>query len=160
MASIYEKVRYSSLFKTGILITGGASGIGAAHVEAFTSQGARVEFLDIDKEAGAAIAVQHKGSQFHHCDLTDTHAVREAINKIESERGTIDVLINNAACDQRRDFWSYELEDWQQDIAVNLSHQFFVTQAVARHMRTRRRGAIVMTGSVSWMRGRPSMASM
>lgn len=158
MTSPYEDVTYRSLRGAGVLITGGASGIGAAMVEAFTAQGARVAFLDIDEAAGTKLAQSQAGSAFYAVDLTDIAALRNCIDSIEATRGPIDVLINNAARDKRQDFWSYEPQDWKDALAVNLDHQFFATQAVARHMRARGRGAVIMTGSVSWMRGRPGMA--
>ena len=158
MTTAYDHVRYASLAGAGILITGGASGIGAALVTAFTAQGARVDFLDIDTAAGTALAAATPGAAFHACDLTDTPTLRAVIDRIEAERGPIGVLVNNAARDERQAFDSIEPEHWHRALAANLDHQFFATQAVARHMRPRGAGAIIMTGSVSWMRGRPGMA--
>lgn len=158
MPTPYDQVRYSSLAEAGVLVTGGASGIGAAMVEAFSSQGARVDFIDIDEAAGAKLARAMPGAGFHACDLTDIAALRQTIDHIEATRGPIGVLINNAARDERQAFDSIEPEHWRKALAVNLDHQFFATQAVARHMRQRGGGAVIMTGSVSWMRGRPGMA--
>ena len=158
MTSPYDHVRYASLKGLGVLITGGASGIGAELVAAFTAQGARVDFIDIDMAAGHKLAEATPGTAFTHCDLTDIAALRGAVDNIEAERGPIGVLVNNAARDKRQDFDSFEPADWREALGVNLDHQFFATQAVARHMRLRGHGAVIMTGSVSWMRGRPGMA--
>ena len=156
MTSTYDTVRYRSLHGAGVLVTGGASGIGADLVRAFASQGAQVRFLDIDEAAGAALAAEVPGSSFRACDLRDIEALRDAVRATE-RAFAIDVLVNNAARDDRHDMFDVEPEDWRRTLAVNLDHQFFATQAVARHMRERKRGSIVLTSSISWMRGRPGM---
>ncbi len=156
MTSPYDSVRYRSLDGAGVLVTGGASGIGADLVRAFASQGAQVRFLDIDEDAGAALAASVPGSSFRHCDLRDIAALREAVAATE-RAFAIDVLVNNAARDDRHDMFDVEPQGWRDALAVNLDHQFFATQAVARAMRERKRGSIVLTGSISWMRGRPGL---
>jgi len=158
MLGPYENVHYKSLAGAGVLITGGASGIGAQLVAAFTAQGARVDFLDIDEAAAQTVQTANPGAKFHACDLTDTDALRATIDSIEAQRGPIQVLINNAARDERQAFDTIEPSHWHNALAVNLDHQFFASQAVARHMRKRGSGAIILTGSISWMRGRPGMA--
>jgi NAD(P)-dependent dehydrogenase (short-subunit alcohol dehydrogenase family) len=154
--SPYATVRYASLTGRGVLITGGASGIGAELVRGFFHQGARVAFLDIDDAAGEALAAELPGVIYRHCDLRDIAALREAVAAADAAV-TIDVLINNAARDDRHDMFDVEPADWEKYLSLNLNHQFFATQAVARLMRARGRGAIVLTGSISWMRGRPGM---
>jgi NAD(P)-dependent dehydrogenase (short-subunit alcohol dehydrogenase family) len=149
----YASVRYESLRDRSVLITGGASGIGAEMVAAFAAQSARVTFLDIDAPAGTAVA-EKTGAHFVCCDLTDIAALRECIAGV----GDIDVLINNAGKDDRQVFAEIEPETWQRMLRLNLDHQFFASQAVAKGMTARGRGSIVMLGSVSWMRGRPGMA--
>ena len=69
------------------------------------------------------------------------------------------MLINNAARDDRQAFFDVEPEAWQQLLSANLHHQFFATQAAARHMRGRGRGSIVLTGSVSWMKAQTDLAA-
>ena len=157
MTSPYEDVRYSSLEGRSVLITGGASGIGAALVEAFVAQGARVAFLDIDVAGGEAMAARVR-ARFTPCDITDIAALRAAVAKIEAEQDGIGVLINNAGKDDRQAFADIEPEDWRRLLSFNLDHQFFASQAVAPGMAARGGGSIVMLGSVSWMRGRPGMA--
>lgn len=151
-------VRYHSLEGRSVLITGGASGIGGAMVEAFVAQGARVSFIDIDEAAGAAMAAR-TGARFVPCDITDIPALRAAIADIEQVGGGIDALINNAGKDDRQVVDSVEPESWRRMLALNLDHQFFASQAVAPAMMARGRGAIIMLGSISWMRGRPGMVS-
>lgn len=147
-----KTVRYNSLENRSVLVTGGASGIGAEMVLRFLAQGARVSFIDIDDGAAANII----GANYYHCDVTDIAALRETIAVIEAD-GPIDVLINNAARDDRHEMEAVEPESWRRTLALNLDHQFFATQAVRAGMITQGRGAIIMMGSVSWMRSRPGM---
>ena len=157
MSHPYSNVHYGSLKGRSVLITGGASGIGAAMVEAFAGQGARVGFLDVDVTAGEALA-ERVGARFHPCDVTDIAALRAAIAAVEAEQDGVGVLINNAGKDDRQPLATIEPEDWRRMLALNLDHQFFASQAVAPGMAARGGGAILMLGSVSWMRGRPGMA--
>lgn len=153
----YSTVRYHSLHERSVLITGGASGIGAELVSAFAAQGARVAFLDIDREQGERRA-EATGSRFLQCDLLDVAALRAVIARIEAEQGGIDVLVNNAGRDDRQTFADIEPIEWRRMLALNLDHHFFASQAVTPGMTRRGRGSIIMLGSVSWMRGRPGMA--
>jgi NAD(P)-dependent dehydrogenase (short-subunit alcohol dehydrogenase family) len=157
MSKAYDSVRYASLQGRSVLITGGATGIGAEMVAAFASQGSRVSFLDIDEAAGRALADQVT-ADFVPCDVTDIAALRNAIACIETSQNAIDVLINNAGKDDRQVFADIEPDTWHRMLRLNLDHQFFASQAVAKGMSARGRGSIVMLGSVSWMRGRPGMA--
>ncbi|CAK7261135.1 Sulfoquinovose 1-dehydrogenase (plasmid) [Shinella sp. WSC3-e] len=152
----YDTVRYHSLEGRNVLITGGASGIGEAMVSAFRAQGANVSFLDIDEKAGKATA-QATGADFYPCDLTDIPALRDAVAKVEAKHGAVDVLVNNAGKDDRHRMDEVEPDYWRRMLALNLDHQFFATQAVAKGMREKGRGSVVMMGSVSWMRGNPVM---
>lgn len=152
----YDTVRYHSLEGRNVLITGGASGIGEAMVSAFRAQGARVSFLDIDEKAGKATA-QATGADFYACDLTDIPALRDAVAKVEAKHGAVDVLVNNAGKDDRHRMDEVEPDYWRRMLALNLDHQFFATQAVAKGMRGKGGGSVVMMGSVSWMRGNPVM---
>lgn len=152
----YDTVRYHSLEGRNVLITGGASGIGEAMVSAFRAQGARVSFLDIDEKAGKATA-EATGADFYACDLTDIPALRDAVAKVEAKHGAVDVLVNNAGKDDRHRMDEVEPDYWRRMLALNLDHQFFATQAVAKGMREKGGGSVVMMGSVSWMRGNPVM---
>ncbi len=151
-------VKYRSLEGRSVLITGGASGIGEAFVEAFAAQGARVSFIDIDNASGVALA-KRTGARFLECDLTDIAALRAAIGDIEKREDGVGVLVNNAGKDDRQPFARIEPQDWHRLLALNLDHQFFASQAVAAGMAARGGGSIIMLGSVSWMRGRPGMAA-
>ena len=157
MTQAHLGARYDSLAGRSALITGGASGIGAALVEAFAAQGARVAFLDIDFAAGEALA-ERTGARFHPCDVTDINSLRAAVAAVEAEQDGIGVLINNAGKDDRQVMATIEPDDWRRMLALNLDHQFFASQAAAPGMAARGGGSIILLGSVSWMRGRPGMA--
>ncbi|MCQ0986923.1 SDR family NAD(P)-dependent oxidoreductase [Jiella marina] len=156
MSTPYDTVRYTSLDGRAVLVTGGASGIGEAIVRAFAAQNARVAFLDIDREAGEKLAGE-TGARFEPCDVTDIAALRKAIASIEEAFGGIDVLVNNAGKDDRHAMETVEPDYWRRMLSLNLDHQFFATQAVAKGMKARGGGSVVMLGSISWMRGRPGL---
>lgn len=146
---------YPSLRDRVVLVTGGASGIGAAEVAAFAAQGARVAFLDIADDPARALAARlaaagHPEPFFQHCDLTDIAALRAAIAEVGRRLGPITVLVNNAANDQRHRWEDMTPEYWDERLAVNLRHQFFAIQAVAPMMKAAGGGSIVNFGSVSW----------
>src|SRR5256885_1447927 len=148
--------QYPTLRDVVVLITGGASGIGAAMVEHFALQASRVAFLDVD-DASAANLIQTLQTRvshcpcFVHCDLTDVAALRDSIARIESETGPVQVLVNNAASDDRHSFAEVTPEYWDQRIAVNLRHQFFVSQAIVPGMIRAGCGPIINMSSISWM---------
>jgi len=143
---------YPSLNGRVVLVTGGASGIGACLVEEFAAQGARVAFIDIDAEAGRALASRLAAAPvFIRADLTDIAALRRAIDEARRALGPITVLLNNAANDVRHSIDATTPETWDAGIAVNLKHQFFAAQAVAADMKQAGGGSIVNFGSISWM---------
>lgn len=152
---------YASLRDTPVLITGGASGIGAAIVEAFARNGARVAFLDIDAAAAhdllaALPAVAHR-PVFAPCDLMNITALRETIAELSAALGPVGVLVNNAANDARMQVDAVTPEEWDRSFAVNLRHQFFAAQAVREGMRARGGGSIVNLSSIAWMGGAVGM---
>ena len=91
---------YPDLKDRCVVITGGGSGIGAAMVDAFALQGARVYYLDIVDEH-PLVDRGGPAPQFVRCDLTDLDALQAAFAQIVREGGQVDVLINNAANDDR-----------------------------------------------------------
>lgn len=152
---------YPSLQGKRVVVTGGASGIGAAIVEAFVRQGSRVFFLDVD-DAGAntvrgAVPSGKIAPVYLRCDLTDLDAVKAAFDKIQ-ETGPVHVLVNNAANDDRHKLADVTPAYWDQRIAVNLRHLFFATQAVAPGMKAAGGGAVINFGSISWHLGLPDLA--
>jgi NAD(P)-dependent dehydrogenase (short-subunit alcohol dehydrogenase family) len=151
---------YPSLKGKTVFITGGASGIGAAFVEAFHQQGCKVAFVDIAKEAGEKLAGRLASDVwFMHCDVTDTPELQAAIKNAAKALGPITILINNAAHDERHTFEEMTPDYWDDRIAVNLKHQFFASQAVAPMMKEAGGGAIINLGSTSWMIGLGGMVA-
>ena len=148
---------YPSLRGRVVLVTGGASGIGAAHVEGFCRQHAKVAFLDINAEAAEALIgkIEAGGGAkplFLRVDLVDIIALESAIDQIGKELGAITVLVNNAANDQRHRIEDVTVAYWDERLAVNLRHQFFAARAVWPMMRAAGGGSINNFGSVSWHR--------
>lgn len=141
---------YPSLADKHVLVTGGATGIGEALVEAFALQGAHVAFIDIVEEPSLIERLGPHGPLYRHCDLRDIDAVRRTIAELESVTGGIDILINNAANDDRHTINEITPEYWDDRIAVNLRHMFFAAQAVIPGMRRSGGGAIINLGSISW----------
>lgn len=149
---------YPSLENKRVLVTGGASGIGAGLVEAFAAQGAYVAFVDVAAEAGAALAERlGERTVFRRCDLTDVAALPGTIDALAEAIGGLDVLINNAANDDRHTIEQVTPEYWDDRMAVNLRHLFFAAQAAVPHMKKAGGGAIVNFGSISWHLGLPDL---
>jgi NAD(P)-dependent dehydrogenase (short-subunit alcohol dehydrogenase family) len=145
---------YPDLAGKRVVVTGGGSGIGGELVAAFAGQGARVYFLDIAEEASreleASLNDARHAPRFIRCDLTDMDAITGAFAQIEADCGGVDVLLNNAANDDRHDMFEVTPAYWENRMNVNLRHQFFCSQAAAAGMRARRGGAILNFGSISW----------
>ena len=146
---------YPSLVDRAVLISGGATGIGAAFVTHFAQQGARVAFLDIDENGAAALRAAlpetRHAPMFLCCDVTDVEALRTSIAEASSHIGKISILINNAANDRRHRLQDTTPEEFEQSIAVNLRHQYFATQAVVPGMRELGGGSVICLGSTGWM---------
>lgn len=147
---------YPSLQDRVVLITGGATGIGASLVEHFVGQGAKVAFLDLDGPSGQALAksLAGRGARdplFVACDLCDIDALQAAIAQARAHFGSIGVLVNNAANDRRHTIDEVSVASWDAGVAVNLRHQFFAAQAVKADMRALGGGSIINLGSISWM---------
>ncbi len=149
---------YPSLKGRTVLITGGANGIGASMVRHFHDQGSKTGFVDLDVEAGQALAAElGKNCHFEPVDLTDIAALKEAIGRVREVLGPITILVNNAAHDERHDAADVTPEYWDERIAVNLKHQFFAAQAVTPDMIAQGGGSIINMGSISWMLGQGGM---
>ncbi|MGL4810427.1 MAG: SDR family NAD(P)-dependent oxidoreductase, partial [Beijerinckiaceae bacterium] len=154
---------YPDLKGKHVLVTGGGSGIGEAIVRCFAAQGARVSFIDIKADDSEHLAQTLRGAgsdvRFQQADLTDIAALREAIADIRSASGPVQILINNAAHDQRHATLEVTPDYWDDRIAVNIKHQFFAAQAVLPDMMEARAGSIINFGSTSWMVGQGGMAA-
>jgi D-xylose 1-dehydrogenase len=149
--------QYPSLEDRIVLITGGATGIGAAMVEAFARNHARVVFIDIAADAARSL-VERLGKGRHapvfmQCDLTDIAALRETVERVRADVGPVSVLVNNAANDERHEVDEVTPEYWERAMSVNLRHQFFTAQAVRHHMKELGGGSIINFSSIAWMFG-------
>ena len=145
---------YPSLRDRAVLITGGATGIGASLVEHFARAGSRVGFCDVDLSNGQRLAASLADSAhkpvFVPFDLTYADEIPAMVATARQRCGPISVLLNNAANDMRHSIEATTPESWDAGIAVNLKHQFFVAQAVVDDMKQLGGGSIVNFGSVSW----------
>ncbi|ULU26445.1 SDR family NAD(P)-dependent oxidoreductase [Dyella terrae] len=147
---------YPSLVGRHVLITGGATGIGAAFVEHFARQGARVSFIDIDEASGeqlseSLVACTHR-PLFIRRDVTQLDALQAAIATAREMNGKVSVLVNNAANDVRHEFGNTTTAEFDHNMAINLRHQYFATQAVREDMRKLGGGSVICLGSTGWMK--------
>jgi D-xylose 1-dehydrogenase len=150
-----EFATYPSLAGRSVVITGGATGIGSELVAHFAHQGARVTFLDLNTEAGTALAdrVEREtgaAPQYLRSDVSDVEALRAAMKQAADAFGPVQVLINNAANDERHDVDAVTVEYWDQKMAVNLRAYFFTAQAVAPAMAAAGSGSVINLGSMVW----------
>jgi NAD(P)-dependent dehydrogenase (short-subunit alcohol dehydrogenase family) len=153
---------YPSLQGRVVFISGGATGIGASLVEHFARQGSRVAFVDLQEDAGHALAASLAAEGlakplFLPLDLRDIDALQQAVATAGRELGGISVLVNNAARDDRHRIEEVTVAFWEDRMQVNLRHQFFAAQAVLPMMRAAGSGSIINMGSVSWHIGQGGM---
>ncbi len=142
-----------------VLITGGASGIGAATAARFLAEGARVCILDRDAGARERIARELPAlAGSLGADVSRPEEVQAAFRQAVSLMGAVDVLVNNAGISIRHKFLEITREDWDRVMAVNLTGVFLVAQTAARHMYERGAGVILQTASTNGMCGHPFYA--
>jgi 2-hydroxycyclohexanecarboxyl-CoA dehydrogenase len=140
------------------LVTGGASGIGAATARRLASEGALVVVADRDP-AGARAVADEVGGHGTTLDVTDAAAVRTVIAEVSQLLGPVDVLVNNAGGGQLALFVDTDEDDWDRIVALNLRSTMSCTKAVLRSMYERRRGSIVNVASESGNVGAPGGAA-
>lgn len=151
-----RRAQYPSLRGKRVLVTGGGSGIGAGIVEEFARQRSDVIFFDILNGESDALA-ERTGARFERVDLTNTGETTGRIRDLLNQGGPIDVLVNNAANDDRHKFDEVTEDYWDDRLNVNLKHQFFCSQAVVPAMRQNGGGSIVNLGSISWHLALPDL---
>ena len=157
-------VIYSDLKDKRVFITGGGSGIGASIVEHFCEQGSNVFFIDINEKSSNKLVSNCKNKKFSvptfiNCDLLNIKFLQNTISKIISDNGAIDILVNNAANDERHSIDEVTEEFWNERMNINLRHYFFTVQSVKKAMIENKGGSIINIGSVSWMIGQGGMAA-
>jgi len=152
------KVKYYDLENKKVFITGGGSGIGASIVESFCKQDSDVFFVDINKKESQKLLRNLKKKNvkiptFIECNLLNIKKLQKIIKKIISKNGNIDILINNAANDDRHSTDQVDEKYWNNRMDVNLKHFFFTIKSVLGGMIKNNKGSIVNLSSVSWMLG-------
>ena len=153
---------YPSLKDKTVIVSGGAQGIGAEMVTAFAEQGAKVGFLDFNAEASEALAATADNITHELCDLRDISALQSTLQRLTDRLGHADVLVNNAARDDRHDWKDVTVDYWDERQNTNLRHMFFAIQAIAPGMIEKGGGSIINMGSNSWWEaggGFPSYAT-
>ncbi|WP_430474676.1 SDR family NAD(P)-dependent oxidoreductase [Thalassospira lucentensis] len=155
---------YHDIDGKSVLVTGGASGIGASIVRAFCAQGAHVGFFDIDDDAAQSLIDEIRGEHgvtpvYKSLDLRDQAAIPGAVREVSAAIGVIDILVNNAARDDRHAPEDIGPEQWRDGLDVNLSHHFFCAKAVAPGMKEKGAGSIINFSSVSYMMGLPDLVT-
>lgn len=146
---------YPDLLGRTVLISGGATGIGLALVEAFARQGAFTAFVDIAEKEGHVLAErlsdEGRKALFLPCDITDIRGYQHTIQQVADQLGPITALLNNAANDVRHPWGAITPERFDELVAVNIKHAMFAAQSVAPMMRQAGGGSIINFGSVGWM---------
>jgi len=158
-----QRAVYPSLRGRRVLVTGGGSGIGAGIVGEFVRQGSDVTFFDIQEEPSLALVEslskgEGRGPLFRPVDLRDIGALQAEIAALIARDGGFDVLVNNAANDDRHKLEEVTEAYWNERMETNLRHMFFCAQSVIGPMRAKGRGAIVNLGSISWHLGIEDLA--
>jgi NAD(P)-dependent dehydrogenase (short-subunit alcohol dehydrogenase family) len=147
--------KFDSLRGKRVFITGGGSGIGEAIVISFAEQGAQVAFVDIAQDASLALCRRvadagYPAPLFRHCDITDIPALQRTMAELAATIGDFDILVNNAANDQRHKTEEVTLEYWNERVAINQRPMFFTCQQVFEGMKRRGGGSIINVSSISW----------
>ena len=150
-----QLAKYGSLQGKRVFITGGGSGIGESLVAEFAAQGALVAFVDIAVEASEALCrrLAEAGMTaplFRHCDITDIASLQAVMAELAQKLGDFDILVNNAANDQRHQAQDVTLDYWNERIAINQRPMFFTCQAVFEGMKRQGGGSIINVSSISW----------
>jgi D-xylose 1-dehydrogenase len=157
-----SSTKFAGLNGAVVLVTGGATGIGAAIVETFVRQGSHVIFLDVNAEAGAELVARLSpeariAPEWVGADLKDLHSLTGILEAIQERAGAVRVLVNNAANDERHEMEEVTPEYWRERLATNLDHYFFCIQGVARRMEAAGGGSIINLSSCAWRQAAPGL---
>jgi NAD(P)-dependent dehydrogenase (short-subunit alcohol dehydrogenase family) len=158
-----ETTKYPSLEGRSVFITGGATGIGAAMVEAFALQGAKVAFVDLDAESAVSLCARLEEQTgirpwFQLVDITDTEALQGSITTAVEALGPLQALVNNAANDNRHSPAEVTTRSWRDCMAINLDAAFFATQAAAQLMAAQNHGgSVINLSSINALLGPTNM---
>ena len=145
------------------IVTGGAQGIGSAVAERFAAEGARIVLTsrDLAKAEEAADAINSKGGDAsgRSVRIDDRDSVKNLIDGVIEEYGSVDVLVNNAATVRDTLLMRMKQDDWDEVVQVNLGGVFICTQAVIRPMMRQRSGRIINMTSIVGLTGNPGQAN-
>jgi len=142
------------------IVTGAATGIGAAIASRLTRAGATLVILDLNLQGAKLVAEALGNGAFAlEADVSDAGSVRAAVDAVMARTGRIDILVNNAGvAGPAAPTWEQTDENWQRNIAVNLTGVFNCCRAVVPHMRSRAYGRIVNIASIAGKEGNPNMS--
>ncbi len=149
--------RFPSLKGRTVLVTGGATGIGAQLVTDLANQDCQVAFIDLEEAEGQALAAVHDNASFYPCDVTNVSALQATIATIGERHGEIRGLLNNVGNDTRHAVADVTEDFWRRCMAVNLDAAFFASQAVLSQMQSAGGGSIVNVGSINALLGPENM---
>lgn len=149
-------ISYGDLQDRPVLITGGGSGIGAALVEGFAQQGARVAFIDVADEPSRDLVCRVAEYARHepiylNGDLSKVSDTQRAVEEAAARLGGLSILVNNAGWDDRHEFEAVTEEYWDKSHAINLKHAFFAAQAAVPYLRQAGGGSIINFSSISFV---------
>ncbi|MCU0790019.1 MAG: SDR family oxidoreductase [Nitratireductor sp.] len=142
------------------LVTGGASGIGAAISELFAREGARVAILDLNLERASEFAAKIGGpgkAMAVHADVSDESMVKSAFAKVRKEFGEVDILVNNAGIDTTCELADMPTDMWDRMIDIHLKGTFLCTREALPAMKAKRWGRIINLSSQLAHKGAPTM---
>jgi len=153
-----------SLQDKNIIVTGGSRGIGRAIVELFISKGANVIFTYFENDIAAKnieeLSDKYSGkAKACQVDIKDYRRVKQFLQEILLDIGSIDVLVNNAGIRKDKSLLYMEEEEWNEVIQTNLTGVFYMTRSIIPYMLTRRRGRIVNISSISGISGLPGQTN-
>jgi NAD(P)-dependent dehydrogenase (short-subunit alcohol dehydrogenase family) len=129
------------------LVTGGASGIGAAIAAGLSAKGARIAVVDLNESGAGGVARELPGSRGFACNVADPDSVNGVVDAVLGEFGRIDILVNSAGIARLAPAEDLSLADWDSTIAINLKGTFLMCQAAGRHMLAAGSGAIINMAS-------------
>lgn len=135
------------------IVTGGSRGIGAAIVKRFAAAGAKVYFTYANSESAAHGLASETGASALRCPQGDPAAIAEAVDKIYSENGAIDVLVNNAGITRDGFMMTMPQSSWSEVLGTNLDGAFAWTKCAAKKMYAKKSGSIIFVSSVSALVG-------